>query len=344
MFQENFSLKSYNTFGIEAEAQYFASFNTIDKLQELLDSKKSILLSSEISSLPLKLLGGGSNILLTKNIKGFVFKNEILGIEIDRDEGDFVFVKAGAGENWHQLVLFCIQNNLAGMENLSLIPGNVGASPMQNIGAYGVELQDVFYQLEAYDLIENKLVTFNKIDCEFGYRESIFKTTFKNRFVIATVTFRLNKTPHFNIKYGAIEQELNVMGIKNLSIQAISQAVINIRKSKLPDPAVIGNAGSFFKNPVIKTSQFKLLQTTFPNIVGYVIDEENTKLAAGWLIEQCGFKGYRIGDAGCHEKQALVLVNFAHAHGEEILALSELIIVTVQNKFGILLQREVNIF
>ena len=340
MFIENFSLKQYNTFGINVIAKYFSTFSSVAGFEELLESKKLITHNSSL----ITLLGGGSNILLTKNINGFVFKNEIRGIEIIKEEGDFVYVKAGAGENWHQLVLYCIQNNLAGMENLSLIPGNVGASPMQNIGAYGVELKDVFYQLEAFDLIENRLVTFNKIDCEFGYRESIFKTSFKNRFVITTVTFRLNKTPHFNIKYGAIEQELELMGIKNLSIQAISQAVINIRKSKLPDPAIIGNAGSFFKNPVIKISQFKLLQITFPAIAGYTIDTENIKLAAGWLIEQCGFKGYRTGDAGCHEMQALVLVNYGHAKGEDILALSKLIIESVQIKFGVLLQTEVNIF
>ncbi len=342
MFQENFSLKNYNTFGIEACAQYFAPFNTIGELQLLLEYKKHI--SPNLLTTTLKLLGGGSNILLTKNIDGFVFKNEIRGIEIVREEADTVFVKAGAGENWHQLVLFCIRHNLAGMENLSLIPGNVGASPMQNIGAYGVELQDIFYQLDAFDLVENKMVTFNKSDCEFGYRESIFKTTFKDRFVIATVTFSLNKTPHFNVKYGAIEQELKLMGIENLSIRAISQAVINIRKSKLPDPAVIGNAGSFFKNPVIPTPNFKLLQLKFPNIIGHSIDEVNTKLAAGWLIEQTGFKGYRKGDAGCHDKQALVLVNYGQAKGIEILELSKQIIEAVQIKFDVLLQTEVNIF
>ena len=342
MFQENFSLKSYNTFGIDAYAQYFATFNSVNELQQLLDEKKIDINNVSLSTI--RLLGGGSNILLTKNVEGFVLKNEIKGIEIIKEDGAFVYVKVGAGENWHQLVMYCVQHNLAGMENLSLIPGNVGASPMQNIGAYGVELQDVFYQLEAFDLIERNTVTFNKNDCKFDYRESVFKTKFKNRFAITNVTFQLNKIPHFNTRYGAIEQELETMGIKDLSIQAISQAVINIRKSKLPDPAIIGNAGSFFKNPVIPTSQFNLLQTNFKTIVGYTLDGENTKLAAGWLIEQCGWKGYRKGDAGCHINQALVLVNYGKASGAEIFELSGEIIESVQGKFGVLLQREVNIF
>lgn len=349
MFLENFSLKKINSFGIDVVAQYFAPFNSIEALQQLLEYKKSIFphlsfSTSSQSNLSQKILGGGSNILLTKNLDGFVFKNEIQGIEIIREKSDYVYVKAGAGENWHRLVMYCLEHNLAGMENLSLIPGNVGASPMQNIGAYGVELQDVFYELEAFDLVENKLVTFNKVDCEFGYRESIFKSTFKDKFVIISVTFQLNKTPKFNIKYGAIEQELNKMGVTEISIRAISQAVINIRKSKLPDPAIIGNAGSFFKNPVIPAVQFKLLQSSFSNIIGYPADGQNTKLAAGWLIEQCGWKGYRKGDAGCHINQALVLVNYGNATGAEIYDLSSKIIESVQNKFGVPLQREVNIF
>jgi UDP-N-acetylmuramate dehydrogenase len=340
MIAENFSLKQYNTFGIDAMAQYFSTFNSIERLEELLEFKKPV--TSYAVDTPF-ILGGGSNILLTKNIEGLVLKNEIKGIEKISEDSDAVYVKAGAGENWHQLVMYCIHNNLAGIENLSLIPGNVGASPMQNIGAYGVELKDVFHELEAFHLTEKKAVQFGLSDCEFGYRESVFKRKLKNQFVITSVTYRLNKTPHFNTSYGAIEEELHAMGIQTLSIQAVSQAVINIRRSKLPDPAVIGNAGSFFKNPEINQQHFDLLKKAFPNVVGYALENGNVKLAAGWLIEQCGWKGYRKGDAGCHEKQALVLVNYGEAKGNEILRLSDEIIASVYKKFEVELEREVNV-
>ena len=340
MIKENFPLKQYNTFGIDAKARYFATFDSVAALQELLETKK--LISPLHGTAPF-ILGGGSNILIVKDINGLVLKNEIKGIEKIKEDVEHVYIKAGAGENWHQLVMYCIDHNLAGMENLSLIPGNVGASPMQNIGAYGVELKDVFYELEALHLTENKIIRFNVQDCAFGYRESVFKQKFKNEFVILNVTYRLNKVPHFNISYGAIEQELQTMGITDLSIQAISQAVINIRRSKLPDPAVIGNAGSFFKNPEISSSLYKALKLSFPNIVGYAFSEGNIKLAAGWLIEQCGWKGYRKGDAGCHSKQALVLVNYGRANGSEILDLSNEIINSVKQKFGVELEREVNV-
>ena len=340
MFKENFSLKRYNTFGIDAAAQYFSTFETVEQLEACLELEKQ---KTKNGKPKIFILGGGSNILLTGNVEGFVLKNEIKGIEIVSEDDDYVYVKAGAGENWHQLVLYCIKNNLAGMENLSLIPGNVGASPMQNIGAYGVELKDMFYELEAFHLSEKKLVKFNLSDCRFGYRESIFKGKYKGQFVITNVTYRLNKIPRFNTSYGAIEQELQAMGVNELSIQAISQAVINIRSSKLPDPAVIANAGSFFKNPEISSQQFEALKIAFPGIVGYALDSGNIKLAAGWLIEQCGWKGYRKGDAGCHAKQALVLVNYAHAKGSEILSLSEKIIASVKDKFDVVLESEVNI-
>jgi UDP-N-acetylmuramate dehydrogenase len=340
MIKENFSLKQYNTFGINASAQYFSTFNTVEQLEEMLEFKKGI--SNTSLTMPL-ILGGGSNILLTKNVAGLVLKNELKGIEKIAEDGEAVFIKAGAGENWHELVMYCINNNLAGMENLSLIPGNVGASPMQNIGAYGVELKDVFYELEAFHLTEKKTVKFGLNDCKFGYRESVFKRQFKNQFVITSVTYRLSKTPHFNTSYGAIEQELQAMGVEQLSIQAISQAVINIRSSKLPDPKVIGNAGSFFKNPEIDQQQFEVIKKTFSNVVGYALNNRNVKLAAGWLIEQCGWKGYRKDDAGCHAKQALVLVNYGNATGEEIFELSNKIIESVQQKFGVMLEREVNI-
>jgi UDP-N-acetylmuramate dehydrogenase len=239
--------------------------------------------------------------------------------------------------------LHCIENGFAGVENLSLIPGNVGASPMQNIGAYGVEIKDVFHQLEAYHINEKILKTFSLNDCEFGYRESVFKRKYKNQFVITSVSFRLRKKAVFNASYGAIQQELEKMGVKELSIQAISQAVINIRSSKLPDWKKIGNAGSFFKNPQIPQYKFHELKRIYPGIVGFPFGSEHTKLAAGWLIEQCGWKGYRNGDAGCYKKQALVLVNYGNATAKEIFDLSDEIMQSVKNKFGVILEREVNI-
>jgi len=340
MVEENISLKKYNTFGIDATARYFSIFTNMDELNELVEFKQPSTINHQPSIL---ILGGGSNMLFTKNFDGFVLKNEIHGIELIKEDEQHVYVKAGAGVNWHQLVVHCIGNNWAGMENLSLIPGNIGASPMQNIGAYGIEIKDVFHELEAFHLEDKKMVTFNLKDCEFGYRESVFKRKLKSQFVIINVTFRLNKKSKFNTSYGAIEQELEVMGVKELTIQSISQAVINIRSSKLPDPAVIGNAGSFFKNPEISFDHFETLKTEFSAMVGYTLRNGNVKLAAGWLIEQCGWKGYRKGDAGCHAKQALVLVNYGNASGAEIYALSTSIINSVQEKFGVGLEREVNI-
>ena len=336
-FQENYSLKKLNTFGIDATAKYFSSFINVDLLAETLEHQPINQSTNQL------ILGGGSNILFTKNFDGLVLKNEITGIEKVSEDADHVFVKAGAGVGWHQFVLYCIENDLAGAENLSLIPGSVGASPMQNIGAYGVEIKDIFYELEAYSVHDKKLVTFSKSDCEFGYRESVFKNKFRNQFVITSVTYRLNKIPTFNTSYGAIEQELLKEGIHDLSIKAISDAVISIRRSKLPDPAVIGNAGSFFKNPTVPNKQFEKLKAEFSAIVGYSVNEKETKLAAGWLIEKCGWKGFRKGDAGCHEKQALVLVNYGNASGDEILHLSKKIIDSVKMTFDVELHREVNI-
>jgi UDP-N-acetylmuramate dehydrogenase len=338
--QENISLRPYNTFGIDARAKYFAVFKDVDELEELTSNLHPSTSSGPTSNF---ILGGGSNILLTKDFDGLVLKNEIKGITELHEDIDHVYVKAGAGENWHQFVLYCIGKNWGGIENLSLIPGNVGASPMQNIGAYGVEMDDLFWSLEAYHLKERKRVTFTKADCEFGYRESVFKGKYKDQFVILSVTCQLKKRPRFNTSYGAIEQELERMGVRELSIKAISDAVIHIRSSKLPDPKEIGNAGSFFKNPEIAASQFSLLQEKFPGIVGYSLPGGNVKLAAGWLIEQCGWKGFRRGDAGCHAKQALVLVNYGNAKGSEIYKLSEEILQSVKEKFDVSLQREVNI-
>lgn len=334
--QENISLKPYNTFGIGAIAKYFARFKTLAELEELLNYK--------LQTANYKLvLGGGSNILFTKNFDGIVLKNEIKGIEMVKEDDEHIYIKAGAGENWHQFVLYCVNNKYAGVENLSLIPGNVGASPMQNIGAYGVEIKDVFYELEAFHKKEKILQKFSLKDCAFGYRESVFKNKYKDQFVITSVTYRLNKKPSFNTSYGAIDQELQKMGVKELSIQTISQAVINIRSSKLPNPKEVGNAGSFFKNPITPNDQFEELKKSFPNVVAFPSGSEHTKLAAGWLIEQCGWKGFRKNDAGCYPKQALVLVNYGNATGKEIFDLSEDIIQSVQKKYGVVLEREVNI-
>lgn len=332
---ENVSLKSYNTFGLDVTARYFSPFSSLEQLQEAL----SLPLSSHN---PL-VLGGGSNMLLTKDVDGVVLKNEVMGIEVTGEDSEHVYVKAGAGVNWHQFVLYCIGHNFAGVENLSLIPGNVGASPMQNIGAYGVEIKDVFHELEAFHIQDKVLKAFTLPECQFGYRESVFKRQYRNQFVITSVTYRLNKVPAFNTSYGAIKQELEKMGVTDLSIQAISRAVINIRTSKLPDPKEVGNAGSFFKNPQVPNAQYEALKNEHPQIVAFPVDEGHTKLAAGWLIEQCGWKGYRKGDAGCYPKQALVLVNYGGATGAEIYQLSEAIIQSVREKFGVTLEREVNI-
>ncbi len=337
---ENIALAEYTSFGVESTARFFASFGDEIALADLLDWG---------SRYPLLILGGGSNLLFTRDVDGLVLKNEIKGINELHEDEDYVYVRAGAGENWHQFVLYCIERNWAGLENLSLIPGNVGASPMQNIGAYGVEVEDLFWDLEAWDITEKKRVTFTKSDCRFGYRESVFKNDYKGRFVILNVTFRLRKKPRFNISYGAIEQELSIMGVSELSIKAISDAVIRIRSSKLPDPAVTGNAGSFFKNPSVSADFIEQLRIRFPELVAYPNADGTYKLAAGWLIEHTGpaqgisWKGFRRGDAGCHDRQALVLVNYGKAKGSDIYQLSEDILQSVREKFGVVLEREVNI-
>ena len=344
--QENISLKLYNSFGIDARAKYFTAFNSLNELAESLEWSQQAGVSGKGETL---VLGGGSNILFTKNYEGLILKNQLSGINKIAEDENHVYVQAGAGENWHQLVLYCINHGWSGIENLSLIYGSVGASPIQNIGAYGVEIKDVFHSLEAFHKQEKKTIIFNEADCEFAYRESIFKTKYKNEFVITNVTFRLSKKSILNTTYGAIEQELQAMNVKEPDLQSVSQAVINIRIRKLPDPKVTGNAGSFFKNPEISNSKFDELKQMFPGIIGYEIPNGNVKLAAGWLIEQCGpengtsWKGYRKGDAGCHVKQALVLINYANATGKEIYALSEDIIDSVNKKFAVLLTTEVNI-
>lgn len=340
---ENSSLKKHNTFGIDVSAKYFLEANSVSDIQNLLEDKK---LNSQIRLI----LGGGSNILFTKNFDGVVLKNNIKGIELVKEDSENYFVKAGGGEVWHEFVLHCIKNNYAGVENLSLIPGCVGAVPIQNIGAYGVEQKETFYELEAIDLFENKKVVFNNSDCQFGYRDSIFKREArpndqkvgqaKNKFIITSVTFKLNKKPKFNTSYGAINQELEKMNVQEISISAISQAVCNIRRSKLPDPAVIGNAGSFFKNPIVSNDKYESLKKKFPAIVAYK-DNAGMKLAAGWLVEQSGWKGKSFGNYGVHKDQALVLVNYGNAKGNEIYELSSKVLESVKEKFGVDLEREV---
>ena len=333
IIQENISLKPFHSFAMEVNARYFTRLSSMDQLPEIFGWKKS-------SSL---VLGGGSNLLFTKNYDGLIIKNEMKGIHLIREDDHHVYVRAGAGEGWHSFVLHCINNGWAGMENLSLIPGTVGAAPIQNIGAYGVELKDIFFGLEAYHIKEEKLHQFSLNDCSFGYRDSIFKRSLKGELVITQVIFRLNKIPEYKITYGAIEQELEKMNIKELSIQAISQAVCRIRSSKLPDPALMGNAGSFFKNPAVPENKYSELKEIFPGLVGYHQMDGSYKLAAGWLIEYCGWKGYRRDDAGCHALQSLVLVNYGHATGAEIFKLSEDIQRSVFEKFEVRLETEVNI-
>jgi UDP-N-acetylmuramate dehydrogenase len=336
--QTNAQLKRLYTFGIQAEAPYLASCSNITEVQEILEFRDK-------NNIPLLILGGGSNILFTKNPHYLVLLNRFRGIELLDDAGDdHILLKVAAGENWHEFVVYCIKNNLGGLENLSLIPGNVGASPMQNIGAYGVEIKDCFHSLEAIRLSDGTIKTFNAIECNFGYRESVFKNEEKNKWLIVSVIFKLSRKNHIlHTGYGAILSELEQAGIKHPGIADISEAVIRIRKSKLPDPAQIGNAGSFFKNPVVSKQTFETIRDTFPDVVAYPAGNTEFKLAAGWLIEKAGWKGYREGDAGVHQKQALVLVNYGNASGQEIVNLSTKIIDDIQLKFNVLLEREVNI-
>ena len=336
MIEKNISLKPYNTFGLDAEAKLLARVSDVIDLQAVLADSK--LINEERF-----VLGGGSNILLTKDVDALVIKNEISGIQLVEETDDSYIVRSGAGVVWHQLVMHCIENGYAGIENLSLIPGNVGAAPMQNIGAYGVELKDVFHSLEAVEITTGNVQTFSASDCEFGYRESVFKRKLKGQFIISSVSLLLTKEAKLNTSYGAIEEELERLKIQSPSTKDVSQAVINIRQSKLPDPKVLGNSGSFFKNPVVPTSKFEELRSMFPNIPGYPAGE-STKLAAGWLIEQCGWKGKVVGNAGSHAKQALVLVNYGNATGVEIFNLSEQIMCSVYDTFGVQLEREVNVY
>lgn len=332
--KENVLLGQYNTFNINATARYFAPIDSIATLQAILSDEKW-------KTIPTLILGGGSNILFTKNVEGLVIHNQIGGVEKIGENNDHVFLKIGAGENWHQLVLYCIKNNYAGIENLSLIPGTVGAAPIQNIGAYGVELKDVLFEVHVINIEKNIPRIFNNVDCKFGYRDSIFKNTLKNKFIITHVILRLNKKPIFHIEYGAIKEKLKD---KTISIKTISDAVIQIREEKLPDPKKIPNAGSFFKNPVVSEEIFLSLQKKYPTMPHFKENNNAVKVPAAWLIEHCGFKGKRFGNVGVHEKQALVLVNYGGATGLEIKKLGETIQQAVQEKFKIQIVTEVNIY
>lgn len=334
----NFELDKYNTFGIQAKSKFFLTINNLEDAQHFF---KKLAFEFE----PILILGGGSNILLQSDYDGLVLQNQIKGIELVKEDEEHVWLKVGAGENWHEFVLYTIENNWSGIENLSLIPGNVGASPMQNIGAYGVEVKNVIENVECVNKSNGAIEEFDNASCEFGYRTSIFKTSHKNQYFITHVTFRLNKKAQFQINYGAIKSELEKQGVQEseLSAKTISDAVIAIRQSKLPDPKKLGNSGSFFKNPIVNKATYQLLIQEFGDMPAYPLENDEVKLAAGWLIEKAGWKGYRKGDAGVHEKQALVLVNYGNASGSDIYELSEQILQSVKAKFGVELEREVNI-
>ena len=330
--EENVSLKKYNTFGIDIQTKKFYALSSSEALKDVLIENEGI---------PLRILGGGSNLLFTKNFQGLTLQIATKGIEIIKKTSEKVLVEVQAGENWHEFVLWSLSNNLGGIENLALIPGSVGAAPIQNIGAYGVELKSVFHSCKAFETSTRKIHNFSNDECQFGYRDSIFKKKLKGKFIILSVCFTLQQFPHgINISYGAIHSQL---ANKTATIQNIAEAVISIRLSKLPNPKQIGNSGSFFKNPIITLNNFRKLQQLFPKIPHYPNKEGFVKIPAGWIIESLGFKGMREGDAGVHEKQALVLVNYGTASGNEILALSKKIQKAALDKFGISLETEVNI-
>jgi UDP-N-acetylmuramate dehydrogenase len=331
--QANFSLKNYNTFGIEAQAKQFVSVSSIAELKEVLTENDDIFI-----------LGGGSNMLLTQDIEKIVVHVNLKGREIVEENDDFAIVKAQAGENWHEFVLWCIDQNFGGIENLSLIPGNVGTTPIQNIGAYGVEIKDTMFSCEALNLKTLEIETFTNAQCKFEYRESVFKNELKNQYIITSVCFKLTKKNHkVSTTYGAIETELQHQNIQNPTLKDVSNAVIAIRQSKLPDPKELGNSGSFFKNPIIAKEVYEKAKALHPEMPHYVVSETEVKIPAGWLIEQAGFKGKRFGDAGIHTKQALVLVNYGNATGNEIWNVAQNIQKTIFEKYGIRIEAEVNV-
>jgi UDP-N-acetylmuramate dehydrogenase len=329
-------LEKFNTFNIKVDADYFAEVASISDLSEV-----SEFISD--NKLPYLILGGGSNILFTQNYKGLVIKISLQGIDILKEDEHHVYVKAGAGVVWDDFVEYCVGQNWGGLENLSLIPGSIGASPVQNIGAYGVEMKDHFFELEFYNFEKKEIEKFYFEDCYFGYRNSIFKNELKGKGIVLNVTYKLDKHPQFKTEYGSIQNELDKMDAKDHCLKTLRDVVISIRRSKLPEPEEIPNAGSFFKNPVIDEKQFKNLKNSFPEIVFYKQGDGFVKLAAGWLIDQCGWKGKSIGRAGVHKNQALVLVNLGNAAGSEIYTLSEKIKRSVMDKFGVELEREVNV-
>lgn len=332
---QNASLKSYNTFGIDVKAKTLISVNSIDELISVLKKKDAE---------DLFILGGGSNMLLTQNIDATVIHIDIKGTEVVRETEEFVYVKSYAGENWHEFVLYTLENNWGGLENLSLIPGNVGTSPIQNIGAYGVELKDHFVSCDALDIQTLEVINFTAEECEFDYRNSIFKNKVKGKYIITNVVFKLTKANHKLLtSYGAINEALVEMGVDKVGIRDISNAVIKIRQQKLPDPKELGNSGSFFKNPVITNKEFEVLKEQFPEIPNYKVGEDSIKIPAGWLIDKAGLKGYREGNTGVHKNQALVLVNYGKATGDEVLKLSRKVQAEILTKFNITLEPEVNI-
>ena len=335
IFSNNISLKKLNTFGINVKCKLFYEINNKGNLKELIKT-------NQFKQNNYLILGGGSNILFTEDYDGLIIKNEIRGIDIIDEDDETKKIKVGAGENWHQFVLWTIKNELSGIENLALIPGNVGASPIQNIGAYGVEVKDFIDKVWTINLKNGKEKIFTNSECKFKYRDSIFKNELKDQYIILYVSFKLSKLPMLNTKYKDINSELLSLSLEK-STKNICNAVINIRKRKLPDPKKIGNSGSFFKNPVIEKEKFEYLKKIYPNIIGYKISSTEIKLAAGWLIDQCGWKGYRYKDAGVHKNQALVLVNYGEATGKEIINLAEKIQNSVKKKFDINIYPEVNI-
>jgi UDP-N-acetylmuramate dehydrogenase len=334
--KENFSLHPFNTFHLESIARYFTEINSIDQVKDLVASGK-------LTQNPVLLLGGGSNLLFTGNFKGIVVHIINKGIEVVSRTEETILVKVAAGENWHEFVINCVKEGFGGVENLSLIPGNVGSCPIQNIGAYGVEVKDSILSVEAIDLLNGELKIFSSEDCQFGYRDSIFKKELKGKIAIWSVTFELKLNPVVHLEYGAIRQELAAMHVEQPGISDISNAVCNIRRNKLPDPDLLGNAGSFFKNPTIDQKNATKLHKAFPKMVSFPLGEDKVKLAAGWLIEQCGWKGFREGDAGVHQSQALVLVNYGNASGSNILTLAHRIQNSVYERFGVKLEMEVNV-
>lgn len=335
--QRHFPLKEYNTFGISAFAKAYTATTTLQQLKEALSYFKDECVF---------LLGGGSNMLLTKDIDKPVIHVLLKGIKVIEKQANSLYLKVMAGENWHQLVMYCVANNLGGMENMALIPGNVGTAPIQNIGAYGVELKDIFHSCEVIHIKTQEVKELHLADCDFGYRESIFKNDFLGQYVITSVTFKLTDLTlatqyDFKTGYGDIKAELEKLGATTL--ENVAQAVINIRQSKLPDPAVLGNSGSFFKNPIIARDTYDILVSKFPDMPHYPINNQQVKVPAGWLIDQCGLKGFRKGDAAVHERQALVLVNHGNASGDEVLAMAKHVQKTVMERFGIQIETEVNV-